>query len=230
MDDPACRQVVLERDFNLLELLPLCKINEHDGGFYLSKASVVSNDPDRPGDLDTENVGIYRLQVLDPDTLAMQALAVSRHRRSYPQGREARPAATGRGLSRRGPDAQPHGEHSAALRPVGVQVQRGAERRAPRALQDLRRRPRRAGRGGVRARGRSGARRSRAGGPVRGVHRGLLGRPAPGDDQGEAGDPPQPIRSSRTSTSAGRGANATRCSVCPPASPSTGRSRRRCPR
>ncbi len=74
VDDPACRQVVLERGFNLLELLPLCKINEHDGGFYLSKASVVSNDPDRPGDLDTENVGIYRLQVLSGDTLAMQGL------------------------------------------------------------------------------------------------------------------------------------------------------------
>jgi 4-hydroxybenzoate decarboxylase len=75
VDEPACRQAVLESGFNLLELLPLCKINEHDGGFYLSKASVVSNDPERPGDLDTENVGIYRVQVLDANTLAMQALA-----------------------------------------------------------------------------------------------------------------------------------------------------------
>ena len=74
VDKPACREVVLENGFNLLELLPLCKINEHDGGFYLSKASVVSKDPDRPDDIDTENVGIYRLQVLDADTLAMQGL------------------------------------------------------------------------------------------------------------------------------------------------------------
>jgi vanillate/4-hydroxybenzoate decarboxylase subunit C len=74
VDEPTCRQVILEKDFNLLEFLPLCKINEQDGGFYLSKASVVSNDPDRPGDVDTENVGIYRLQVVDADTLAMQAL------------------------------------------------------------------------------------------------------------------------------------------------------------
>lgn len=75
LEKPPCREVVLEDDFNLLEILPLCKLNEHDGGFYLSKASVVSNDPDRPGDLETENVGIYRLQVVDRDTLAMQALA-----------------------------------------------------------------------------------------------------------------------------------------------------------
>jgi vanillate/4-hydroxybenzoate decarboxylase subunit C len=74
VDDPPCRETVLEHDFNLLELLPLCKINEHDGGFYLSKASVVSKDPDRPDDIDTENVGIYRLQVLDGDTVAMQGL------------------------------------------------------------------------------------------------------------------------------------------------------------
>lgn len=96
VDDPACRQVVLERDFNLLELLPLCKINEHDGGFYLSKASVVSNDPDHPGDLDTENVGIYRLQVLDRDTLAMQALPfhdIAVHIRKAEKRGESRPVA-----------------------------------------------------------------------------------------------------------------------------------------
>jgi 4-hydroxybenzoate decarboxylase len=75
VDEPACREVVLEKDFNLLELLPLCRINEHDGGFYLAKAAVVSNDLEYPGDLDTENVGIYRIQVLDADTLAMQGLA-----------------------------------------------------------------------------------------------------------------------------------------------------------
>jgi vanillate/4-hydroxybenzoate decarboxylase subunit C len=75
VDDPPCREVVLEAGrFNLLELLPLCRVNEHDGGFYLSKASVVTKDPDRPDDLETENVGIYRLAVLDADTLAMQAL------------------------------------------------------------------------------------------------------------------------------------------------------------
>ena len=50
-------------------------MNPNDGGFYLSKASVVSKDPDDPENVDKENVGIYRIQVVDADTLAMQGLA-----------------------------------------------------------------------------------------------------------------------------------------------------------
>jgi UbiD family decarboxylase len=73
-DAPCKENVVQGAELNLLELLPLHKINEQDGGFYLSKASVVTADPDQPEDLDTTNVGIYRLQVQDRDTLAMQGL------------------------------------------------------------------------------------------------------------------------------------------------------------
>jgi UbiD family decarboxylase len=73
IDNPPCQEVVLDA-FNLLELLPLYKVNENDGGFYLSKASVVSKDPDDPDNFDKENVGIYRLQVQDADTIAMQGL------------------------------------------------------------------------------------------------------------------------------------------------------------
>lgn len=75
VDNAPCQEVVVEGDdLNLLELLPLYKVNEHDGGFYLSKASVVSVDPDEPDNLDMVNVGIYRLQVQDKQTLAMQGL------------------------------------------------------------------------------------------------------------------------------------------------------------
>ena len=73
IDNPPCQEVILD-DFNLLELLPLYKVNENDGGFYLSKASVVSKDPDDPDNFDKENVGIYRLQVQDADTISMQGL------------------------------------------------------------------------------------------------------------------------------------------------------------
>jgi 4-hydroxybenzoate decarboxylase len=75
VDRPACQEVVLDKGFNLLELLPLFRVNQHDGGFYLSKASVVTKDPDDPDSIDKENVGIYRVQVLNADTLAMQGLA-----------------------------------------------------------------------------------------------------------------------------------------------------------
>jgi vanillate/4-hydroxybenzoate decarboxylase subunit C len=75
VDQAPCQEVVLGEGFNLLELLPLFRVNPNDGGFYLSKASVVSKDPDDPESVDKENVGIYRIQVLDADTLAMQGLA-----------------------------------------------------------------------------------------------------------------------------------------------------------
>jgi vanillate/4-hydroxybenzoate decarboxylase subunit C len=75
MDIAPCQEMILERgQFNLLDLLPLFRINEHDGGFYLSNAAVVSKDPEDPGNFDKQNVGIYRLQVLDACTLAMQGL------------------------------------------------------------------------------------------------------------------------------------------------------------
>ncbi len=70
-----CQECTVEGDdLNLLELLPLYKVNENDAGFYLSKASVVSKDPEFPDDIDKENVGIYRMQVQDGNTLAMQGL------------------------------------------------------------------------------------------------------------------------------------------------------------
>jgi UbiD family decarboxylase len=49
-------------------------VNENDGGFYLSKASVVTKDPDDPDNFDTQNVGIYRIQCQSEDTMAIQAL------------------------------------------------------------------------------------------------------------------------------------------------------------
>lgn len=75
MENAPCQEVVVEGEsMNLLELLPVYKVNESDGGFYLSKASVVSADPDDPDNLDKVNVGIYRLQVQDKDILSMQGL------------------------------------------------------------------------------------------------------------------------------------------------------------
>ncbi len=75
VDNPPCQEEIVEGDaINLLEMIPMYKVNENDGGFYFSKASVVSKDPDHPDSVDKENVGIYRLQVQDGNTLAMQGL------------------------------------------------------------------------------------------------------------------------------------------------------------
>ncbi|MCC7410427.1 MAG: UbiD family decarboxylase [Gammaproteobacteria bacterium] len=70
----ACR---IERDINLYELLPLYRINEFDGGFYIAKANVVSRDPRAPEDFGRQNVGIYRIQVHGPDTFTL--LSVPSH-------------------------------------------------------------------------------------------------------------------------------------------------------
>lgn len=102
VDRAPCQEVVLDGGFNLLELLPLFRVNQNDGGFYLSKASVVSKDPDDPESLDKENVGIYRIQVLDADTLAMQGLPfhdIAIHIRKAEERNEPLPVAVCLGVS-----------------------------------------------------------------------------------------------------------------------------------
>jgi 4-hydroxybenzoate decarboxylase len=64
------KEVILTKDINLFDILPLFRINEYDGGPYLSKAMVISKDPENPRN---QNVGIYRIQVMDKDRLGIQA-------------------------------------------------------------------------------------------------------------------------------------------------------------
>lgn len=74
IDNPSCHETVIDRNINLFELIPLFRVNRHDGGFYFSKASIISKDPEYSDDFDKENVGIYRLQVQGPDIIGMQAM------------------------------------------------------------------------------------------------------------------------------------------------------------
>ncbi|MDF2524176.1 MAG: UbiD family decarboxylase [Clostridiales bacterium] len=72
--DAPCKENVIDKDINIFEILPLYRINEQDGGFYISKASVVTGDPEFPDDFNKLNVGTYRIQVKDKDRLGIQAL------------------------------------------------------------------------------------------------------------------------------------------------------------
>jgi 4-hydroxybenzoate decarboxylase len=63
-------------DINLFEILPLFRLNDGDGGFYLDKAAVVSRDPADPGNFNKQNVGIYRMQVKGKRRLAIQPVPV----------------------------------------------------------------------------------------------------------------------------------------------------------
>lgn len=75
-EEALCKQNVIDKDINLFEVLALYRINEQDGGSFISKASVISGDPSEPDNLDKQNVGTYRIQVKDKDRVGIQALAM----------------------------------------------------------------------------------------------------------------------------------------------------------
>lgn len=59
-------------DVDLFSVLPLFRLNDGDGGFYLDKAAVVSRDPEDPDNFGKQNVGTYRIQVIGANRLAFQ--------------------------------------------------------------------------------------------------------------------------------------------------------------
>ncbi|MFG3026205.1 UbiD family decarboxylase domain-containing protein [Streptomyces sp. NPDC048254] len=69
-DNPLWAQNSVEgEDVNIFDILPLVRLNDGDGGFYIDKAGIVSKDPDDPDNSGKQNVGIYRIEVL-PTVLA----------------------------------------------------------------------------------------------------------------------------------------------------------------
>ena len=64
---PACQEVVLQGDDVDLTKLPIITCWPGDGGPYITLPMVISKDPRRG----IRNVGMYRVQVLGPRTLAM---------------------------------------------------------------------------------------------------------------------------------------------------------------
>jgi 4-hydroxybenzoate decarboxylase len=71
VSDAPLKEVVVDKP-SLYRELPLFRVNPWDGGFYLSKACVISRDPETG---ENQNVGIYRLQVKDHDRIGIQAAA-----------------------------------------------------------------------------------------------------------------------------------------------------------
>jgi len=72
--DAPFQETRIDRGINLFDLLPLFRLNQFDGGFYIDKACVVSRDPNDPDHFGKENVGIYRMQVKGRDRLGIQAV------------------------------------------------------------------------------------------------------------------------------------------------------------
>ncbi|MGW2034005.1 non-oxidative hydroxyarylic acid decarboxylases subunit C [Streptomyces sp. NPDC001811] len=63
-------------DVDVFQVLPLFRLNDGDGGFYIDKAAVVSKDPEDPDNSDKQNVGIYRIEVKGKRRLALQPAPV----------------------------------------------------------------------------------------------------------------------------------------------------------
>ena len=68
------QEVVIDKDVNLYELLPLFRLNRGDGGYFIDKPCVVSRDLDDWDNDNVENVGVYRLQVKGPNRLGIQTV------------------------------------------------------------------------------------------------------------------------------------------------------------
>jgi UbiD family decarboxylase len=72
-ENPLWADEVLDGDeVDLFKVLPLFRLNDGDGGFYLDKAAVITRDPDDPGDFGKQNVGVYRMQVKGRGRLGLQ--------------------------------------------------------------------------------------------------------------------------------------------------------------
>jgi UbiD family decarboxylase len=71
-DSAPWQEVVLEKDINLFDILPLFRLNHGDGGFYIDKAVTVSRDITDWENPNTQNVGLYRLQVKGPTRIGIQ--------------------------------------------------------------------------------------------------------------------------------------------------------------
>lgn len=72
--DAPVKEVKITEEINLFDILPLFRVNKYDAGFYLSKALIVSKDPDEPDNFDKQNVGTYRIQVKGKDLVGIQPL------------------------------------------------------------------------------------------------------------------------------------------------------------
>ncbi|MDA3623828.1 non-oxidative hydroxyarylic acid decarboxylases subunit C [Saccharopolyspora sp. WRP15-2] len=95
-DAPWRENTVSGADIDLFDVLPLFRLNDGDGGFYLDKAAVISRDPDAPEDFDRQNLGIYRIEVIDRDRLALQPVPmhdIAQHLRKAEERGEDLPVA-----------------------------------------------------------------------------------------------------------------------------------------
>jgi 4-hydroxybenzoate decarboxylase len=68
------QEIIIEKDINLYDMMPLFRVNSGDGGYFIDKPCVVSRDPNDWDNDDVENVGVYRLQVKGRNRIGIQTV------------------------------------------------------------------------------------------------------------------------------------------------------------
>ncbi|HEX4246278.1 MAG TPA: non-oxidative hydroxyarylic acid decarboxylases subunit C [Pseudonocardia sp.] len=95
-DPPWAEHTMDGADVDIFKVLPLVRLNDGDGGFYIDKAAVVSKDPDDPDNSGKQNVGIYRIEVKGRARLALQPVPmhdIAQHLRKAEERGEDLPVA-----------------------------------------------------------------------------------------------------------------------------------------
>ncbi len=93
---PWAQNTLTGSDVDIFQVLPLVRLNDGDGGFYIDKAAVVSKDPDDPENSGKQNVGVYRIQVKGKARLALQPVPmhdIAQHLRKAEERGEDLPVA-----------------------------------------------------------------------------------------------------------------------------------------
>ncbi len=74
VDDAPVKQNTITENINIFDVVPAYRINTYDAGFYLSKASIITRDPNDMDNWGKQNVGTYRIQIKGKDKLGIQPL------------------------------------------------------------------------------------------------------------------------------------------------------------
>ncbi|MEU9126230.1 non-oxidative hydroxyarylic acid decarboxylases subunit C [Streptomyces sp. NPDC048506] len=69
---PWAEETLTGDEVDLFKVLPLFRLNDGDGGFYIDKAAIITRDPQEPDNFGKQNVGIYRMQVKGRNRLGFQ--------------------------------------------------------------------------------------------------------------------------------------------------------------
>lgn len=120
------QEVEIDEEINLFDALPLFRLNHGDGGFYIDKAAIVTRDITDWNNPNTQNVGMYRLQVKGKNRIGDSTGASARHRDSSTKSGGTRRRPAYRYLHRQRPPDQYRRRNADPVQPIRIRNGRRA--------------------------------------------------------------------------------------------------------